>query len=206
MTRTSRRIVMAALALTLAGCSSLLGGGGPPTALYTLTVLGDFPPEGPPLKLQILIDKPTSSDAIDTVRIALRHNQLSFNYFADAAWTDPAPTMIQSLLVDSLQRSGRVTAVSRNTLAIRGDYEVRIEVRHFEADYVGEAELPAVRIELGLILVRIDDRSIAGTRTVTASAQPAKNDVASVVAAFDQALHAAMRETLTWTLANARSR
>lgn len=204
MTRTSRRMVIAALALAPAGCSSLLGGGGPPTALYTLTSLGDFAGNGPPLKLQLLIDKPSSTDALDTVRIALRHNQLSFDYFADVAWTDPAPSMIQTLLVESLQRSGRVTAVTRNTLSIRGDYELRVELRHFEAEYAGDEKTPMVRIELGLILVRIEDRSIAGTRTVSASARPATNDVPAVVVAFDQALHAAMRETLTWTLATAR--
>jgi cholesterol transport system auxiliary component len=197
-------MVIAALALAPAGCSGLLGGGGPPAALYTLTALHDFPPGGTPRKLQVLIDKPTASDALDTTRIALRRDQLSFNYFADAAWTDPAPSMIQSLLVESLQRSGRVTAVSRNTLAIRGDVELRIEVRHFEAEYNGNVELPTVRIELGLMLVRVDDRSILATQTVTASSRPAKNDVPSIVASFNDALHAAMSDCLTWILANAR--
>lgn len=206
MSRISRRMAIAALALAPAGCSGLLGGGGPPTSLYTLTSLHDFPSNGPPLKLEILIDKPSSSDALDTVRIALRRNQLSFDYYADAAWTDPAPRMVQGLLVDSLQRSGRVTAVSRDTLAIRGDFELRIELRHFEAEYTGDAPLPTVRIELGLILVRVEDRAVVGTRTVATSAQPAKNDVPSVVAAFDEALRAAMRDTLTWTLAAAESR
>ena len=205
MMRVSRRMVIATLALAPAGCSGLLGGGGAPTALYTLTAF-NFPPDGAPRKLSILIDKPTSTDALDTTRIALRHNQLSFNYFADSAWTDPAPMMIQSLLVESLQRSGRVAAVSRNTLAIRGDLELRIEVRHFEAEYQGDIDIPTVRIEFGLMLVRVVDRTIVATQTVTASAKPARNDVPAVVTAFDEALHAAIRDTLNWTLANAGAR
>jgi cholesterol transport system auxiliary component len=197
-------MVIASLTLGLAGCSSLLGGGGPSAALYTLTALSDFSCSQPAPKLQLLIDKPTSSDALDTVRIALRRNQLSFDYFADAAWTDPVPVMVQSLLVDSLQRSGCVAAVTRDTFAIRGNFELRIEVRHFEAEYLGDANLPTVRIELGLILVRIDDRRIVGTRTVTASARTARNDVPAIVAAFNNALHMAMRDTLNWTLPAAR--
>jgi cholesterol transport system auxiliary component len=204
MSRTSRRLVLAALALMPTGCS-LLGGGGPPTALYTLTTLKDLP-AGPRLRLQLLIDRPTTSNALNTGRIALRRNELSFDYFAECAWTDPAPAMIQSLLVDSLQGSNRVTAVSRDTLAIRGDYELRIELRHFEAEYRGQETLPTIRIEFGLTLVRIDDRSIAGTRTVSSWARPTKNDVPSIIASFDQALHIAMRDTLTWTLAVAGSR
>jgi cholesterol transport system auxiliary component len=205
MTRISRRMMVAALALAPAGCSGLLGGGGPPTALYTLTAL-NFPSDGAPRNLAILIDKPTSTDALDTTRIALRRNQLSFNYFADSAWTDPAPMMIQSLMVESLQRSGRIAAVSRNTMAIRGDLELRVEVRHFEAEYQGDAELPTVRIELGLMLVHVLDRTIVATQTVMASAKPPKNEVPTIVVAFDEALHAAMRDSLNWTLANAGSR
>jgi cholesterol transport system auxiliary component len=200
----SRRMVIGSLTLGLAGCSGLLGGGGSPAALYALTALADFSCTRPAPRLQLLIDKPTSSDALDTVRIALSRNQLSFDYFADAEWTDPVPVMVQSLLVDSLQRSACVAAVTRDTLAIRGNFELRIEVRHFEAEYLGDAALPTVRIELGLILVRIDDRRIVGTRTVTAAAQPAKNDIPAVVAAFDSALHMAMRDTLNWTLLIAR--
>jgi cholesterol transport system auxiliary component len=203
MMRPSRRLVIAAFALATAGCSTLLGGGGTPATMYTLTSLRDFPP-GPRLKLQVLIDRPTASDAINTTRIALRRNGLNMDYFADAAWTDAAPSMIQALLVESLQRSSRVTAASRDTLAIRGDVELRIDVRHFEADYGGGEELPTVRIELGLILVRVSDRSIIGTRTVTASARPKQNDIAPIVIAFDAALQTAMRDSLIWLLANAQ--
>jgi cholesterol transport system auxiliary component len=193
-------MVIAAPVLSLAGCGGLLGGGGPPAALYTLTALTDFSCDRPAPRLQLLIDKPTSSDALDTVRIALRRNQLSFDYFADVAWTDSAPVMIQSLLVDSLQRSSCVAAVTRDTFAIRGNFELRIELRHFEATYLEDTDLPTVRIELGLILVRVEDRRIVGTRTVTAAARPTKNDIPAIVVAFDTALHMAMRDTLNWTL------
>ncbi|MGH6981065.1 MAG: hypothetical protein ACREFC_07640, partial [Stellaceae bacterium] len=94
--------------------------------------------------------------------------------------------------------------VSRNTTAILGDYELRVDVRRLEADYAGDVEVPTVRIDFGLILVHVEDRAVVGTHSVTASARPGANDVPSVVAAFDQALHDAMRDTLTWTLATAR--
>lgn len=205
MTHPSRRLVIVALAMAPAGCSSLLGGSGPPATLYTLTALTDFPP-GPRLRLQVLFDRPTGSDALSTTQIALRRNVLTVDYFADGAWTDSAPAMIQSLLAESLQRSGRVTAASRDTLAIRGDVEVRTDIRHFEADYRSGQELPTVRVEFGLILVRVEDRTILATTTVSAEARPAKNDMPAIVVAFNQALHTAMRDTLSWILANARTR
>jgi cholesterol transport system auxiliary component len=198
MTRISRRSMIAALMLTPSACSLL--GGGTQTALYTLTSVTELPGRGPKLRIQMLVDRPTASDALDTVRIALRRNQLSFDYFADSAWTDPAPAMIQALLVDSLQRSGRVTAASRDTLAIRGDYELRVELRHFEAEYQGKSALPTIRVEFGLILVRVADRAIVGTHSIATWAKPGANDVPAIVAGFDQALHRAMSDTLTWAL------
>ena len=46
MSRPSRRLVVAALALAPAGCTSLLPAAGAPPKLYTLTPVADFPPDG----------------------------------------------------------------------------------------------------------------------------------------------------------------
>ncbi|MGH6989349.1 MAG: ABC-type transport auxiliary lipoprotein family protein [Stellaceae bacterium] len=199
----TRRALVAALALLPAGCSGILGGGGPPPSLYALTALDRFPRDWPKVRLQLLVDRPSASAALDTKRIALRRNELSFNYFANADWADSVPSMVQALLVDSLQRSGHATAVSRDTMAIRGDVELRIDMRHFEADYATGHTRPVVRIEFGLMLVRVSDRSTIATRTVVATRAPRANTVPAVVAAFNRALHEAMVETIGWTLKRA---
>lgn len=203
MTLPTRRLVVAALALLPGGCGGILGGGAPPPSLFALTALDRFPPDWPRVRLQLLIDRPGASASLDTARIALRRDELSFDYFAAANWADSAPAMVQSLLVDSFQRSGRVTAVSRDTMAIRGDLELRIDLRHFEADYSAGPPPPVVRIEFGLMLVQVADRSTIGTHTVIATAKPGANDIAAIVVAFNAALHEAMRDTLGWTLARA---
>jgi cholesterol transport system auxiliary component len=199
MMRLTRRSLVAGLAVLPAGCSAILGGG-PPASLYALTALDQFPRDWRMVRLQLLVDRPVASAALDTNRIALRRNELNFDYFANADWADSAPSMVQALLVDSLQRSGRVTAVSRDTMAIRGDVELRMDMRHFEADYSSGRALPTVRIEFGLMLVRVDDRATIATRTVLATREPRQNSVPAVVAAFNAALHEAVRETIGWTL------
>jgi cholesterol transport system auxiliary component len=201
MTHPTRRLVIATLALLPAGCSGILGGGGGPgPSLYSLTALTTFPGGWPRVDLQFLIDRPSASAALDTRRIALRRNVLGFDYFANANWTDAAPSMVQALLVESFQRTGCVTAVSRDTLAIRGDVELRLDLRHFEADYTSGQDLPTVHIELGAMLVKVADRSTIATRTVVANARPRENDVPAIVAAFNEALHDAIREIIGWTL------
>jgi cholesterol transport system auxiliary component len=206
MTRPTRRLVIAALALLPAGCSGgILGGGGPAPKLYALTALDRFPDDWPRVRLQLLIDRPTASAALDTPRIALRRNELSFDYFADANWADAAPAMVQSLLVDSFQRSDRVAAVSRDTMAIRGDIELRVDMQHFEADYSSGRAVPVVRVEFAVILIRVSDRATLGTRTVIATRQPTENTIPAIVVAFNAALHEAIRETIGWTLGRAET-
>jgi ABC-type uncharacterized transport system auxiliary subunit len=60
-----------------------------------------------------------------------------------------------------------------------------------------------VRVELGLMLIRMTDRGIVGTHTVIASAKPSENQTGAIVVAFDQALHDAMRDSIAWTLTSA---
>ncbi len=199
-----RRLAVLGLALALASCSSLLGGGGAGPKLYILTPATDFPPNLPSLPAQLLIQTPEASDVLNTRQIALSRNTLSFDYFASANWTDSAPTLVQKLLVDSFENSGHLTGVARDTVALKGDFVLRSELRHFEADYGKDEPLPTVRVELGLTLVRLPDRDIVGHRTVIATAKPGENSVPAVVVAFDQALDAALRDSVAWTLATAK--
>jgi cholesterol transport system auxiliary component len=200
----SRLAVLAALTAALVGCGGIFGGGGPPPTLYTLTSVRDFPPDLPRPDKQLLVEMPEASASIDTRKIALRRNTFNIDYFADALWTDNIPPLVQTFVVESFERSRTLKAVARETLSLHGDFVLRLELRHFEADYGNNQPLPTVRVEMALTLVRMSDRAIVGTRDVVTTANPAANDVPVIVAAFDQAFHAAVVEAVAWTLESAR--
>ena len=199
MSRLSRRLVLAALPLSAAGCTSLLPAGSAPPKLYTLTPASDFPPEGRRVAWQLLVDVPTSAAALDTDRIALSRSSTTIDYFADAAWTDRAPLLVQSLLVQSFENSGRISAIARESLALRADYILRPELRHFEADYTGGGP-PSAHVEIGIKLVKMPDRGIMAQRRVETRASASENQVPAIVEAFNTALHDAMRQAVGWTL------
>jgi cholesterol transport system auxiliary component len=199
MSRASRRLVLAALGLAPAGCTSLLPTGGAPPKLYTLTPAADFPADGLPVSWQLLVDVPASDAAIDSDRIALRRSPTSVDYFADAAWSDRAPAMVQTLLVQSFENSGRITAVARESLGLRADYILRPELRHFEADYAGSGA-PTVHVELGVKLVKMPERSIVAAWHCDTMAPAAQNQVPAIVDAFNVALGEALRKIVEWTL------
>ncbi len=198
MSRVSRRLVIGVLPFTAAGCTLLPTGSAPPK-LYTLTPASDFPPDGRRVSWQLLVDVPASAAALDTERIALSRSSTTIDYFADAAWTDRAPLLIQSLLVQSFENSGRISAIARESLALRADYILRSELRHFEADYTGSGP-PSAHVEIGIKLVKMPDRGIVAQRRVETRTQASENQVATIVEAFNAALHDAMRQVVGWTL------
>jgi cholesterol transport system auxiliary component len=199
MIRRSCRLVLAALALTLAACSSLLLSGSAAPSLYTLTPASDFPPGGRRIAWQLLIDVPVASASLDSERIALSRSPTTIDYFAGVAWTDRAPLMAQSLLVQSFENSGRITAIARESLALRTDYILRSELRHFEARYDTDAKATVV-VQLDVQLVKMPERNIIARRLVQASIPAAENQVPAIVIAFDTALHQATREIVDWAL------
>ena len=200
MSLPSRRLVVAALALAPAGCASLLPQGSAPPKLYTLTPAADVPADGGHIAWQLLVDVPASAVALDTDRIALSRSPTTIDYFADAAWTDRAPLLVQSLLVQSFENSGRITAIARESLALRADYVLRPELRHFEAEYAGGGGTPSAHVQIGAKLVKMPERTIMAQRRVDTRAAARENQVPAIVDAFDMALRQAMRELVVWTL------
>jgi len=194
----TRRALMLALPVGLAACD-VLPKSQPPPKLYTLTPARDFPPSLPTVNKQLLIDVPVAAGATDTERIALMKTAVTLDYFADAAWTDRAPVLVQSLLVESFENSGKIGAIGRDTVALRADYVLTSELRDFTAIY-GAGGAPTVHVRLGVKLVRMDDRRIVGQRQFEAAEAAKQDAIIPVVDAFDAALRHVMTEIVTWTL------
>ena len=202
MSRLSRRLVVAGLALSPAACTSLFPTGSAPPKLYTLTP-ADFPPGGPQVSWELLVAVPTCAAALDTDRIALSRSPTTLDYFADAAWSDRAPRLIQTLLVQSFENSHRVVAVARGSLALSANYLLQSELRHFEAEY-GTAAAPSVHVEIVARLVRMTDRTILSQQDVDAVVVAAENRTPAIVDAFNTAFHRAARRLVDWTFSAAR--
>jgi len=200
-----------AASVFLAGCSvSDLGaviGPGPAPRIYLLRP--QFPAAGGGmLPWQLAITIPEAPASIDTARIGLNPTPATLDYYADAAWPDRLPIVMQSLLLEAFENTDRV-AVSRDTDGLVSDYVLRTELREFQAHYpAGGAPMPNEPAAAPEIAVRIDARLVAaqqrrvmGNVSVRRTAQAAGNDMESIVAAFDQALTGVLAEITAWTLA-----
>jgi cholesterol transport system auxiliary component len=194
---TRRALLSAALAAPLAACS--LPGGGDPPQLYTLTPKSTFPSDLPRADWQIAIELPIAAGGLDTARIALQRTPVTLDFFARAAWTDTAPRMIQTLLIESFENTGKIVGVSRDSAALRPDFVLKIDLREFQAEYFDSGH-PKVHVRLALRLVRMPERTIVASFSHAEQVAAGRGDLRAIAEAFDEALGRVMRRTVEWTL------
>jgi cholesterol transport system auxiliary component len=199
--RLSRRLVPSVILLVLAGCSSLLGGSAP-AHLYRVTPKSTYPPNLPHRSVQLLIDLPLAPAGLDTSRIALTRSAVSIDYFADSEWTDRAPLLLQTALLESFENSRAINAIDRETVGLRADFILKTEIRHFEAVYDSPNGAPEAWVSINLRLVNPADRDIVAQTAFERRQRASANDMPNIIAAFDEALGEVMKEIVLWTVTN----
>src|SRR3546814_5426049 len=77
-----------------------------------------------------------SSDVCSSdLRIPLQDSPLELRYYERANWTDVAPRMLQSLIVQSFDNTGRIVGVGRETAGLGADFVLKTDLRAFQAEY-----------------------------------------------------------------------
>jgi cholesterol transport system auxiliary component len=199
--RLSRRFVPSVLIFTLAGCSGLLGGG-QPAHLYRLTPKSTYPPSLPHRTVQLLVDEPLAPAGLDKSRIALSRSPVSIDYFADSEWTDRAPLLVQTAILQSFENSRAVTAIDRESVGLRADFILKTELRHFEAVYDSSEGPPEIWVAVNVRLVNPSSREVVAQTSFERRRRASANDVPSVVSTFDEALGGVMKDIVVWTVTN----
>jgi cholesterol transport system auxiliary component len=197
----ARRWLAGVTVLTLAGCASLIVAT-PPGHLYRLSADGAFPATLPRVTAQLLVDLPQAPAGIDTTRVALSNSPLSLDYYADSEWTDRAPALVQSALLASFENSKSITAIDRESTGLRADFVLKTEIRHFEAVGDGSGTPPTVWVAMIARLVAMPQREIIAQASFERRVPAAAIEVPAVVAAFNAAADAVIKDIVVWTVTN----
>jgi cholesterol transport system auxiliary component len=199
----SRRFLLRALGgvtlLPLAGCG-VLSQYTTPLDLYTLSPKTTFQDPPPKVDWQLVVDKPVAAAGIDTARVALSRNPYQVEYFAKAAWTDNAPAMVQTLMIDSFQNSGSIVGVGREAIGLRPDYLLKTDLREFQANYRGDDPVPEIHVKMIARIVKLPERRIIASMTVDRRSKAAGTKFTDVVDAFDDALGGVIKQIVMFTL------
>jgi cholesterol transport system auxiliary component len=194
-----RRLAALAAALLVAACSLLVG---PAPHLYRLNAARTFPPALPHVRAQLLIDTPLTPAGLDTRRIALSKSPVSIDYFADSEWTDRVSAIVQTALLESFENSQAITAIDREATALKADFILKTEIRHFEAVYTAPDGPPEVWVSLRARLVAMPEGTIVAQAAFEDRRRAAANEVPQIVAAFDAALDSTIERLVVWTVSN----
>jgi len=183
----------------MSGCADALLSRPDPPDLYTLTPKSTFPDNLPTVDWQLLVEEPEASAGLDTNRIAVLEGFTRLQYFAGVAWTDRAPLMVQTLLIESFSNSDRIVSVGREGFGLRADYTLQLELREFQAEAQASGP-PHAHAAMTARLVKLPERVIIANQSFDASNPAVSENFNDIILAFDEALGDVMRDIVAWTL------
>ena len=198
---TFQSLALVLLLTGLSGCAALTSVNDASVELdaYTLAPLAVVETATRPVHL--VVQLPTSAGALATDRILIKPSALQAQYLPDGRWTDPAPVLVQTLLLASLQNAGGFQLVDRDGGGLMPDYTLMTEVQDFQAEPSGPEGPVTVRIRVAMTLIRESDLSIAASRQFSATASAASDSTPALIMAFYTALREALTDVVNWTRA-----
>jgi len=185
--------------LLLGGCSILSTGSREPVTIFAPDVHVQPDPSWPRVDWQLTLAKPNAARLVDSPRINVRPTPGELQVYQGASWAQPATDMLEGTVLRAFEDSGRIAGVGRSSDGIRADYRLLLDLRRFESDYAGQA-LPSATIEISARLLHNMDQRVVASRTFLVARPAAATDVASVAAAFEQAMQQATHDLVGWTL------
>lgn len=194
------------LTLTLvSGCGALssLSDAGKELDAYTLSPATGSGTAAPGSR-HLVVELPSSAGALGTDRILIKPIRFQAQYLPDGRWSEPAPALVQTLLIASFQNLGGFRLVGRTGAGLMPDYTLMTELQEFQAEPTGAGTAKVnVKISVMMTLIRESDRRIVASRRIAASVPVGSDDTLAIVAGFDRALQTVLSEAHLWTKAQA---
>jgi cholesterol transport system auxiliary component len=189
-----RTSIILAISLPLVACSGVFESDLAAPQAYVLRVPPSPTPELVSGSGSILVQRPEAGPGLASERIVLLRSGQRFDFYAASRWAAPAPDVVESVLVDTLRSTGLFSAVFDDSAPFAPRYNLRCNLRRFEADYTRGGNAPTVFVTLDCTLGRHRDRALLSSFTASGSAAASEDRLSAVVAAFEAATAAAMTE------------
>jgi len=194
-----RVLLLACGFVVLPGCGSFFESTLPSPQSYVLRLPARTPAAGPANPGSLLVQRPVAGPGLTSEHIALLRSGQRFDFYAASRWAAPAPALLESLIVEQLRGTGLFAAVFDDASPYAPTYNLRCELRRFEADYTSEGRgragsAPTVHVALDCTLGRHRDRTLLASFTAQGSAAASDDRLGDVIAAFETATAAALAE------------
>lgn len=149
----------------------------------------------------LVVELPTTAGELLTDRILIRPIPYQAQYLPDARWSEPAPALLQTLLVASFQNLGGFRLVTRTGAGLMPDATLMTELQVFHAEpAAGVAGAMTVRVSMVMTLIGETDRRIIATRRFAAQTTVTSDDSRDIVSGFETALRSLLEDAAIWTV------
>ena len=181
-----RSMVLFAASALCAGCvGSALESKRTEPQVYKLTA-PPIPDAGSALPQALAVGRPRAPLSLDTERIAVTGPASRFDYYSGVRWAEPAPLMLQQMLVQALAADGRFATVVAAPSRVPSEFLLEIELRQFEAA-TADGAAPVVHVVTQVTLLDSRRGVRLASFPATASVAAEADSRAAVLAAFDAA-------------------
>jgi cholesterol transport system auxiliary component len=187
--------------ILLGGCAALQLATAEPPRLYELTPKSTFN-DLPTVPGRLSVEVTTATAGLNSARIALRQTPTTLEYYAGANWVDVVPVMVQNLLLESLDNTGKIDVLGREVVGVRADLALLTHVREFQAEY-DTAGAPQVRVRLQARLIRLPRRTSIAAVSEESVVRASNTSLPAIVDAFDEAFGKVLKRIVEWTVTEA---
>lgn len=192
-------MILFSLAL-LSGCLGLTRDI-PKESIVSISSLKDSGKTSTKKDIVLMLDRFESSSFLNNDKIILTKQGTVYDYFADIRWSDKIPAMLYSSLKASYENKSSFNVIDFNDSAIEHQYLLKMDLRHFEANY-DEGDLssaPETYIEIYAVLVKRADQKIIASKVFSKTDQVSENKLMTIVSSFDDLYQQTQNDLITWT-------
>lgn len=200
------RVVLCWLFLLIGGCSILPKS--PEIQVYLLPTQLPVQPvvsnvaAGEKLNQSLRIAQPTTSQFLNSSRIAVQPQGEQISVFAGSRWSDPVPILLRNRLIQEFVANGHIRAVSSDDDNLQADLELGGDLTAFQGVYRnGSSE---VLIRFNARLIRTSDRRIIANRHFEIRQSITGTAMSEVIPAFGVASDRLATQLVQWTLQQAQ--
>ncbi len=200
-----RKLVLTfAIIPLLSGCATLsaLGGASAPFDAYQIRASEDPGSARSRQNIDVIVELPSAGAAFDTESILIRPQATQVQYLPDARWIETVPEMVQTALVDGLDRTGAFRFVGRRPLGSSGDYALVTNITAFNAEVEPDGITARIDIRITARMVREADLAIVASDVFSATAVVPDTSTESLIAGFNEAGSDALDRMVGWVLSS----
>jgi len=102
--------------------------------------------------------------------------------------------------VESFENTGKIIAVGRQAIGLRSDFNLKTELREFQADYFHDGGRPVITVRISAKLIKQPRQYIIASKSFDHSLAAVDDTLPNIINGFDEALGKVIKRLVEWTL------